>query len=99
MNRDWIDIAYLLTAVSFMLALKLMNGPKSARHGNMLAAAGMVLTLAVTFFLPDMANFEWIALAFVVGSVIGVWSARKVQMTAMPQMVALFNGLGGGAAA
>lgn len=99
MNRDWIDIAYLLTAVSFMLALKLMNGPKTARHGNMLAAGGMILTVAVTFFMPGMANLEWIALAFVVGSVIGTWSARKVQMTAMPQMVALFNGLGGGAAA
>lgn len=104
MNSDLINICYLATAVTFMLALKLMNGPKSARKGNLLAAGGMALALVATFFLQDEAgrplgNLQWIALAFVIGSVLGTWSARKVQMTAMPQMVALFNGLGGGAVA
>jgi len=104
MTADLINICYLVTAVTFMLALKLMNGPKTARKGNTLAAIGMGLALAATFFLKDaegngLKNFEWMALAFVVGSVLGTWSARKVQMTAMPQMVALFNGLGGGAVA
>lgn len=104
MNGDLINVCYLLTAVTFMLALKLMNGPKTARKGNLLAAGGMVLALVATFFLRDehgqgLGNFGWIALAFVIGSVLGTWSARKVQMTAMPQMVALFNGLGGGAVA
>ncbi len=104
MTADLINIAYLLTAVTFMLALKLMNGPKTARQGNLLAGAGMLLAVVATCFYKNaegvgMRNFEWIALAFVIGGVLGTWSARKVQMTAMPQMVALFNGLGGGAVA
>lgn len=104
MNADIVNICYLITAVTFMLALKLMNGPKTARQGNLLAAAGMGLALIATFFIKDengnsLGNFQWIALAFVIGSVLGTWSARKVQMTSMPQMVALFNGLGGGAVA
>ena len=102
--NDIINICYLLTAVTFMLALKLMNGPKTARLGNLLAAGGMLLALVATFFLKDehgksLGNLPWIALAFLLGSVLGAWSARRVQMTAMPQMVALFNGLGGGAVA
>ena len=97
--NDLVNVAYLATAVTFMLALKLMNGPKTARNGNLLAAAGMGVALLATFFMPGIKNLEWIALAFVVGGVLGTWSARKVQMTAMPQMVALFNGLGGGAVA
>ncbi|MEX2242750.1 MAG: NAD(P)(+) transhydrogenase (Re/Si-specific) subunit beta [Fimbriimonadaceae bacterium] len=104
MNADVINVCYLLTAVTFMLALKLMNGPKTARLGNLLAAGGMALAIAATFFIKDaggraIGNLGWIALAFVIGSVLGAWSARRVQMTAMPQMVALFNGLGGGAVA
>ena len=104
MNADVINICYLITAVTFMLALKLMNGPRTARQGNLLAASGMGLAILATFFIMDengnsLGNFQWIALAFVVGSILGTWSARKVQMTSMPQMVALFNGLGGGAVA
>ncbi|HRI43638.1 MAG TPA: NAD(P)(+) transhydrogenase (Re/Si-specific) subunit beta [Fimbriimonadaceae bacterium] len=104
--NDLIEVAYLATAVCFILALKLMNSPKTARRGNLLAAAGMALALIATFFLRDptsgrwvLGNYEWMAGAFVFGTVAGVWSARRVQMTAMPQMVALFNGLGGGAVA
>lgn len=113
MSSDLVNIAYLVTAVTFMLALKLMNGPKTARQGNLLAAAGMALALIATFFVQDgshtilqneqgemkTTNLLLLALAFVLGSIGGAWSARKVQMTAMPQMVALFNGLGGGAVA
>lgn len=113
MSSDIINIAYLLTAVTFMLALKLMNGPRTARQGNLLAAAGMALALIATFFVGDgghtvfqnaqgelkTTNLLLLGLAFLIGSVGGAWSARKVQMTAMPQMVALFNGLGGGAVA
>jgi len=79
--------------------MKLMNSPKTARQGNALAAFGMTIGLIATMFLPGLENFGWIAAMFVVGSAIGVISARRVQMTAMPQMVALFNGLGGGAVA
>lgn len=96
---EWVDVIYLLAAVTFIVSLKLMNSPKTARQGNLVAAGGMAIALVATFLLPGIKNFEWIALAFVVGSIIGVWSARKVAMTAMPQMVALFNGLGGGAVA
>ncbi len=113
MTADLINIAYLITAVTFMLALKLMNGPKTARQGNLLAAAGMGLALIATLFLQEnghpifqnaegqlkTTNLLLLALAFVIGSIGGAWSARKVQMTSMPQMVALFNGLGGGAVA
>lgn len=112
-GNELIDVAYLLTAVTFMLALKLMNGPKTARQGNLLAAGGMGLALVATFFLKHgdvtitqdptgaakSVNLILIGVAFVVGGALGWWSARKVQMTAMPQMVALFNGLGGGAVA
>jgi len=103
-TNDVINVCYLLTAITFMLALKLMNGPKTARQGNLLAAAGMGIAIIATFFIRDedgnpIGNFAWIALAFVIGSVLGTWSAKRVQMTAMPQMVALFNGLGGGAVA
>ena len=73
MNGDLINISYLLAAVTFMLALKLMNGPKTARKGNLLAAGGMTLAVLATFFLKDegghgLANFQWIALAFVIGT-------------------------------
>jgi H+-translocating NAD(P) transhydrogenase subunit beta len=81
------------------MALKLMNSPVDARKGNWLAAIGMAIALFVTLLLPGMGNFEWITAGVIVGSVVGVVSARRVQMTAMPQMVALFNGVGGGAVA
>ena len=112
-GNDLIDVCYLLTAVTFMLALKLMNGPKTARQGNLLAAAGMALALVASFALKvdgrpivqdgagalKSINLMLIFVAFVVGTALGWLSARRVQMTAMPQMVALFNGLGGGAVA
>jgi H+-translocating NAD(P) transhydrogenase subunit beta len=99
LSRELIELGYLLGAVCFILALKMMNSPLGARKGNWLAAAGMTIALVVTLLLPGMANFEWIAAGVIAGSVVGVVSARRVQMTAMPQMVALFNGVGGGAVA
>ncbi len=97
----WINAGYLLAAVCFILALKLMNTPKTARLGNLVAAVGMSVALGVTFLLPGFRpeNLVWIFVAAAVGTFLGIYSARKVAMTAMPQMVALFNGLGGGAVA
>ena len=99
--NEGIGAAYLFTAICFVLSLKLMNSPKSARFGNGVAVVGMAAAIAATFFLPDIGvrNIGWIVISLAIGAVVGVGSARKVQMTAMPQMVALFNGLGGGAVA
>ena len=92
---------YLVSAVTFIIALKFLASPKTARTGNLLGAAGMVLvvgwTIATTEGLLD--NWWVLAVGGLIGSVIGVVGARRVPMTAMPQMVAIFNGAGGGAAA
>jgi NAD(P) transhydrogenase subunit beta len=94
-----IDLCYLIAAIGFILALKGLSSPKRARAGNLLAAGGMALAIGVTFAQPDLGHIDLILIAMVVGIAIGVPAARLVKMTAMPQMVAAFNGVGGGAAA
>ena len=92
---------YLVAAVTFILALKFLASPRTARTGNLLGAGGMALVVGWTFATTEgMLDHLWIvAVGGAVGSVIGVVGARRVPMTAMPQMVAIFNGAGGGAAA
>jgi NAD(P) transhydrogenase subunit beta len=92
------EFLYLVTIVTFILALRFLSSPKRARLGNQVGAAGMALAIAVTL-AQDLENYKWIVLAMAIGAVIGVAGARRVKMTAMPQMVALFNGVGGGAVA
>jgi NAD(P) transhydrogenase subunit beta len=96
-----IEIAYLVAAVCFILGLKQLSSPKGARNGNRIAAVGMVIALAAT--LPQRhfttAGVIIIAIGVVIGGTAGTFGARMVKMTAVPQMVALFNGVGGGAAA
>ena len=96
-----IAIAYLVAAVLFILGLKQLSSPKGARNGNFTAAAGMVIALGAT--LPVLhftaAGVIIIAIGVVIGALVGTVGARMVKMTAIPQMVALFNGVGGGAAA
>ena len=94
-------VVWLIASVGFILALKFLASPKSARTGNLLGAAGMALVIAWTVFTTDgMLDAWWILLiGGGVGAVVGVIGARRVPMTAMPQMVAIFNGAGGGAAA
>ena len=99
MSRSTTDLLYLVTIVTFILALRFLSSPKRARQGNLLGAAGMALAIAVTLLQKGLENFVWIGLAMAIGAVIGVVGARSVKMTAMPQMVALFNGVGGGAVA
>lgn len=101
MSHELIDLGYLLAAVLFIMSLKWMNSPVTARRGNWLAAAGMGIALIVTLFNPGIktSNLPLIVLTVAIGSVGGAWSAKKIQMTAIPQMVALLNGLGGGAVA
>jgi NAD(P) transhydrogenase subunit beta len=94
-----IDLCYLVAAISFILALKGLSSPKRARAGNLLAAAGMALAIGATFAEAGLAHIGLIVIAMAVGLAIGVPAARLVKMTAMPQMVALFNGVGGGAVA
>jgi NAD(P) transhydrogenase subunit beta len=94
-------LAWLVGAVTFILALKFLASPATARRGNQLGAAGMALVILWTFAtVPGMLDNWWILLVGgLIGGVIGVLGARRVPMTAMPQMVAIFNGAGGGAAA
>ena len=96
-----IALAYLLAAVLFILGLKQLSSPKGARNGNFTAAAGMVIALGATLPLLHFttAGLVIIGVGVAVGALIGAFGARMVKMTAIPQMVALFNGVGGGAAA
>ena len=98
-----IDLVYLLAAIGFILALKGLGSPKYARNGNLLAAAAAVVAVGMTFAYPEVRahtlNLVLTLVAMVIGAAVAVPAARKVKMTAMPQMVAIFNGVGGGAAA
>src|SRR5580692_10005015 len=92
------EAAFLIASLLFIFGLKRLSSPRSARSGNLLAAVGMGLALAGTFLLPNMGHFGWIVLAIVIGTVPGWLLAKRVKMTAMPQMVSLFNGMGGACA-
>lgn len=90
-----INLVYLVSTFLFIVGLKLLGHPSSARKGNLLSAAGMILAGAATLFHPDITNYTYIAIALSVGTVVGIASARLVAMTSMPEMVALLNGFGG----
>jgi NAD(P) transhydrogenase subunit beta len=94
-----INIAYLVSAVCFIIGLKLLGSPATARRGNQIAAVGMAVAVVATFFMPGMTNQLLILVALIIGAAIAVFPARTVKMTAMPQMVAIFNGMGGATAA
>ncbi|MEO7773159.1 MAG: NAD(P)(+) transhydrogenase (Re/Si-specific) subunit beta [Steroidobacteraceae bacterium] len=94
-----IQISYLITAFLFVMGLKRMSSPVTARSGILWAGAGMAVATLATFLYPGMTNFPLILAAIAVGSTIAWVSGRRVAMTDMPQMIALYNGMGGGAAA
>jgi H+-translocating NAD(P) transhydrogenase subunit beta len=98
-SRTWIDVAYLVAAICLVIGIKRLSHPRTARSGNLVAAAGMAIAVGFTFAIEGLERYWLIVAGMAVGTVIGVVSARAVRMTAMPQMVALFNGVGGGAAA
>ncbi len=99
MNRAIVpEAACLAASLLFILGLKRLSSPRTARSGNMLAAVGMALALGGAFLLPGMGHFGWILLAIAIGTAPGWLLARRVKMTAMPQMVSLFNGMGGACA-
>jgi len=94
-----IEISYFVTAFLFIMGLKRMSSPVTARSGIVWAGAGMLVATLFTFMYPGMGNYEWILPAIIVGTLLAWISGKRVAMTDMPQMIALYNGFGGGAAA
>lgn len=94
-----IETSYFIAAVLFIIGLKRMSSPVTARVGIVWAGIGMVVATLVTFGYPGMSNYQLILIAILVGAVPAFWFAKKVPVVAMPQMIALYNGMGGGAAA
>ncbi len=105
MNISLLTVIYILSSVSYILGLKMLSHPLTARRGNLIAAAGMALAILGTIFLYEdnevagLGNYPWIFAAILIGSIVGWMAAKRVKMTAMPEMVSLFNGMGGACAA
>ncbi|HSJ94758.1 MAG TPA: NAD(P)(+) transhydrogenase (Re/Si-specific) subunit beta [Gaiellaceae bacterium] len=98
-SLETVNLLYAVSAVLLVFGIKQLSSPRTARQGNFVAAAGMAIAVGITLFHPDVEKYGLMAVGIAVGTVIGVVSARAVKMTAIPQMVALFNGVGGGAVA
>jgi NAD(P) transhydrogenase subunit beta len=104
MELNLLVLCYLIGSVTFIVGLKMLSNPASARNGNMVAAVGMLIAILGTIFLYEengqkLGNYTWIFAALLIGTVAGTMMAKRVQMTAMPEMVSLFNGMGGACAA
>jgi len=104
MELNVLTLCYLIASVTFILGLKMLSSPASARKGNLVAAFGMAIAILATIFLYEdngekLHNHIWIFAGLLIGTVAGTLSAKKVKMTAMPEMVSLFNGMGGACAA
>jgi NAD(P) transhydrogenase subunit beta len=104
MQNFILQLSYLIGSITFILGLKMLSHPDSARKGNMVAAVGMAIAIFATIFLyhneagEGLHNYAWIFGGLIIGTVVGTMAAKKVQMTAMPEMVSLFNGMGGACA-
>ncbi|MCW2999896.1 MAG: transhydrogenase (Re/Si-specific) subunit beta, partial [Solirubrobacterales bacterium] len=98
-DADTRSVLYIVSFALFIYGLSGLTGPKTAVRGNRIAAVGMAFAVIGTFLVPDVSNIGLILLGLAIGTVVGVPAARQVKMTQMPQMVALFNGVGGGAVA
>src|SRR5258708_186340 len=99
-----LSICYLIASVTFILGLKMLSSPATARKGNLIAAGGMLIAIVGTIFLYEnegkkLGNYPWIFSAIVIGTIIGTLAAKRVKMTAMPELVSFFNGMGGACAA
>ncbi len=104
MELNILTLCYLIASVTFIIGLKMLSNPATARKGNLVAAAGMTIAILATIFLYKedghrLHNYGWIFGGILIGSVVGTLAAKKVKMTAMPEMVSLFNGMGGACAA
>ncbi len=98
-DPDFINVLYIVAIILFILGMRQVTGPTTARRGNATAAVGMAIAVIATLLQEQVGDYGLIALGIVIGTAIGVPAAQRVKMTAMPQMVALFNGVGGGAVA
>ena len=98
-DPDLINAAYIVAFVLFILGIRLLTHPTTARKGNIVAGVGMAIAVIATLLVEEVGDYGLIALGIAIGTIVGIPSARQVKMTAMPQMVALFNGVGGGAVA
>jgi len=96
---DWIKIFYVFAAVLFILGIKQLSHPKTARNGNLIASIGMLIAIVTTLLAYDQLDLRLITVGMIIGAIIGATFAIRVEMTQMPQMVAIFNGFGGGASA
>ncbi len=104
MGNILLPLSYLVGSITFILGLKMLSHPDTARRGNLIAAAGMFIAIFATIFLyhdgfgNGLGNYRWIFGGLIIGTVVGTLAAKKIQMTAMPEMVSLFNGMGGACA-
>jgi H+-translocating NAD(P) transhydrogenase subunit beta len=98
-DPDFIRSLYIVAFICFIVGLHFLNHPRTARRGNLVAAVGMAIAVIATLLIEEVGDYGLIALGIALGTAVGVPAARTVKMTAMPQMVALFNGVGGGAVA
>ena len=90
-----INIIYIISALFFIAGLKMMTSPSTARTGNMISASGMLIAILITLLDQGIIDYKWILLGIFIGSIIGLFASKMVQMTAIPEMVAIFNGFGG----
>ena len=91
----FINSIYIISALLFIAGLKMMTSPLTARSGNMISASGMLIAILTTLLEQGIIDYKWIFLGIIIGSIIGVFASRMIQMTEMPEMVAIFNGFGG----
>src|SRR5687768_3577414 len=103
MELNVLTLCYLIGSVTFIIGLKMLSNPATARKGNLIAAAGMTIAILGTIFLYEeegqkLGNYAWIFGGILIGGIVGTLSAKKVKMTAMPEMVSMFNGMGGACA-
>ena len=104
MELNILTLCYIIGSVTFIIGLKMLSNPASARNGNLVAATGMTIAILGTIFLYEhdgqrLGNYGWIFSGIAIGAVVGTMAAKKVKMTAMPEMVSMFNGMGGACAA
>ncbi|MEO2186509.1 MAG: NAD(P)(+) transhydrogenase (Re/Si-specific) subunit beta, partial [bacterium] len=91
---DYTNLSYVLAAILFILGIKKLSSPKTARNGNAIASVGMLIAIVATLVSDRNMDYQTIAIGMIIGAVIGAFFAIKVEMTQMPQMVAIFNGFG-----